>query len=44
MQQFDTDGWRTRLLNADKEANAFANYTTEHKYFMLWTVTMLSLK
>lgn len=37
MQWFDTEGRCTRLLNADKEANAFANYHTKQKYFILWT-------
>lgn len=33
MWWFDTEGRRARLLTAEKEANSFANYNTEHKIF-----------
>lgn len=38
MQWFDNEGQSACLVNADKKANAFANYNTEHKYFIPWTV------
>lgn len=41
MERFDIEGRQMRLLKADKEANAFVNYKTEHKRFIPWTAVCM---